>query len=244
VNRRVKQLSMAALLALPAGTPAGERQSLAALREAVVAFVRAEHAAGAELEVFPDALDPRLRLAPCPRLLEAFWAPGSDAVGQTTVGIRCTGATPWKLYLPTRVKLLQPVVVAGRALARGQRIGPGDVRVERRDVGALRGDAIHDPARVAGYLLARAVPAGRVLEADLLEAPVLVERGRRVQMAVESRGMRITMAGAALEDGALGDTVRVRNPTSRRVVEGVVVAPGRVRLEIPAGGSAARPRLD
>lgn len=211
---------------------AADRQNLLALHEAVVAFVHAQHPADADLEVLPDRLDPRLRLSPCEGSLEAFWSPGSAELGQTTVGVRCDGTKPWKLFLPTRVKLLQPVVVASRPLARGQRLGKDDLALEKRDLGTLRGKTIQNPTQVLGYLMRRGVPAGRALHTALLEAPVLVERGRRVRMAVQAQSIDITMTGVALEDGALGETVRVRNPASSRVVEGVVVGPAQVRLEL------------
>jgi len=225
---------MALVLSSTPALSKADRQNLLALHEAVIAFVHAQHPADADLEVMPDRLDPRLRLSPCERALEAFWAPGSAQLGQTTVGLRCDGAKPWKLFLPTRVKLLQPVVVASRPLARGQRLGRDDLALEKRDVGTLRGKAIRDPAQVLGYLMSRGVPAGRALDSAVLEAPVLVERGRRVRMAVQAQGIDITMAGVALEDGALGETVRVRNPASRRIVEGIVVGPAQVRLLLPS----------
>ena len=129
------------------------------------------------------------------------------------------------------MKLLQPVVVASRPLARGQRLGSDDLALEKRDVGDSAREGVSGTRpRSLGYLMSRGVPAGRALDSAVLEAPVLVERGRRVRMAVQAQGIDITMAGVALEDGALGETVRVRNPASRRVVEGVVVGPAQVRL--------------
>ncbi len=237
MHKPVKQLSTALLLAaaLVAGPAAAERQELALLRDAVVAFVHAAHPAAANLEVEPDALDPRLRLAPCETPLEAFWAPGSAEVGQTTVGVRCEGARPWKLYVPTRVKLVRPVVVTARPLARGQRLDRDDLTLEPRDVSDVGADAVASPEQVLGYVVTRPVPAGRTLSGAVLQAPVLVERGRRVRMAVEGSGINITMSGLALESGAVGETVRVRNPASGRVVEGVVVGAGQVRLQLPAG---------
>lgn len=247
MNREVKLLSTAWLLAatllIPGRVQGAERQHLPAVHEAVIAFVQANHPVDAELRVVPDPLDRRLRLAPCERPLEAFWAPGSASVGHVTVGVRCDGARPWKLYVPTRVKLMREVVVAARPLARGQRLSREDLALDRRDVGRLRTHATTDPEPLVGYVLTRPVPAGRVLDSGLLEAPVLVERGRRVRMAVEGAGVTITMSGVALEDGALGDTVQVRNPASRRVVEGVVVGAALVRLGFLRGPqklSAAR----
>jgi flagella basal body P-ring formation protein FlgA len=250
VHQAVKQPSIrtalhATLLMLCVAGVAGaaERQSLSALRAAVIEFVSAEHAPDAHLQVIPDALDPRLRLAACDDALQTFWAPGSARAGQVSVGVRCASQRPWKLYVPARVELMQPVVVAARALVRGQRLSAQDLRIDARDVGALHDGAVRDPAQIIGYLMTRPLAAGRVLVAGALEAPTLVERGRRVRMAVDGVGVHITMTGLALENGALGQTVRVRNPASQRVVEGVVVGPARIRLRSAglAVPPAARP---
>jgi len=207
-------------------------QSLDAIRTAVVAFVTGFHGADADLEVKPGGLDPRLRLAPCSAPLEAAWANGSSQAGRVTVEVRCASQRPWRLYVPTQVALHQEVVVAARPLARGQRLSAADLRRERRDVGRLGGDAVREPQRVLGYVLTRPLGEGRVLDPRLLEAPRLVERGQRVRLLAEGPGIHISMAGDALQAGALGDTVRVRNPASRRVVDAVVSGPGRVTLRV------------
>jgi len=236
VQHPVKQLSTLlvalAVLATTSASAAG-RQNLLTLHRSVIAFVTEQHPADADLLVTPDRLDPRLNLSPCTSPLIAFWARGSAKVGHTTVGVRCEDAKPWKLYLPTRVKLMQPVVVALRPLARGQQLERSDLGLDKRDVGTLRSGALQDPEQVLGYVLKRAVPAGHTLDLRLLEAPRLVERGRRVRLIIAGQGINITMSGTALEDGALGETVRVRNPASRRVVEGIVMGPARVRLPAP-----------
>jgi flagella basal body P-ring formation protein FlgA len=214
---------------LPTLGHAQTHQSLSVIRDAVIEFVTAEHVDGAKLQVQPDSIDTRLRLVHCSTALHAFWAPGSKTVGNTTVGIRCKDVKAWKLYIPTRVRLMQPVVVANRALSRGQRLEAQDLRIEHRDVGDLRRPAVRDPAQVLGYRVHRPIPPGRVVDAAMLSAPVLVERGRRVRLAVRTQGMDISMSGQAMEDGALGDTVKVRNTSSRAIVEGVVTGAGTVR---------------
>lgn len=238
----VKQLSTVILLGLileslnprasQGATPA-THQSLSSIRAAVTTFVRQQHPHADGLRARPGRLDTRLRLKTCERPLEAFWAPGSSNLGHTTVGVRCTGRMPWKLYVPTQVSVLAPVAVAARPLARGQRIGAGDLRLEKRELGKLGADVLKDPRQALDYVVTRSVAAGSVLTLRLLAAPRLVQRGHRVQLEAEAQGLSIRMAGVALDDGALGDTVRVRNPSSKRVVQAVVTALGRVRL----GGS-------
>ena len=158
------------------------------------------------------------------------WAPGSNDIGNTTLGVSCTGRKSWRLYVPARVSMLGKVAVATRPLTRGHRIGPGDLRLEERDLASIRGDAVRDPKHVLGYRLTRAITTDRVVSARLLAAPHLVKRGHRVQVLMDVGGLAIRMTGVSLEDGSHGDRVRVRNPVSNRVLEASVVRPGIVRV--------------
>jgi flagella basal body P-ring formation protein FlgA len=238
VDLAVKQLSirfltlLVALLATPAGAGLeSSHQDLGEIRDAVARFVERHHDAEG-LRVSPGDLDPRLRLARCASALQTEWANGSARVGQVTVEVRCTDERPWRLYVPTRVSLMRQVVVASRPLARGQRLSGADLALGTRDLGRLGGDPVRDPTRVTGYVLTRPLPSGAVLEARLLEAPRLVERGQRVRLVVEAAGIHISMTGQAVEAGALGETIRVRNPASRRVVDAVVTGPGQAALTV------------
>ncbi|MFT5172609.1 MAG: flagella basal body P-ring formation protein FlgA [Gammaproteobacteria bacterium] len=250
MNLSVKQLSIQrpyrmlvaivfGITAMPA-TSVGH-QDLKVIHDVVVDFVVFEHSADidvtetdthTDLQVRPGALDARLRLADCSLPLTPFWAPGSKKIGNTTVGVRCAGERPWKLFIPTRVQLMKLVVVANRPLLRGQHLSALDLRSEKRDVGRLRRAAIFDPAQVLGYRVKRAIAPGRVVDGAMLEAPVLVERGRRVRIAVRTADVAISMSGEAIEDGALGDTVKIRNTSSRKVIEGVVTGHGTVRVHL------------
>jgi flagella basal body P-ring formation protein FlgA len=51
-------------------------------------------------------------------------------------------------------------------------------------------------------------------------------------MRIETPNILITAQGKAQQDGAEGETVRVINTQSNRLVEGIVVAPGVVEIRI------------
>lgn len=68
-----------------------------------------------------------------------------------------------------------------------------------------------------------------------VEPPILIKRNAVVAMSVTSPGMSLTAEGRALEDGALGGTIRVMNTSSKRTVEATVIGSGLVAV----GRSAA-----
>ena len=61
--------------------------------------------------------------------------------------------------------------------------------------------------------------------------PLLVTRNGAVRMRLEAGGLVLAAQGVALEDGGLGDRVRVQNPSSHAVVAAEVTGDGDVRVE-------------
>lgn len=224
----------AALLAVAPALSAAELQTTSSIRDAAARFLRAHqpHVSGGNLQVTVDDLDPRLRLPRCPVPLQTFLPPGGKSLGNTSVGVRCTGARPWTIYVPARVALYGKVLVAARALPRGTPLGAGDFRLARRDLNSLAYGYVTNPKNVLGKRARRLIPAGAALTPETLESPPLVRRGQQVTLLAQVGGLEVRMAGTALADGADGVDIKVRNLSSKRVVEGTVVAAGVVRVRL------------
>ncbi len=235
MSRPIARFLLAACLAGAAGTAsAGAIQAPGTIRAAAGAFLRAQHPGveHSDLQVRVTALDPRLRLPHCSEPLRTFLAPGSRTLGNTTVGVRCRAPRPWTIYVPARVSIYRKVLVAARPLPRGTRLSAADVRMTRKDVDNLAYGYLSDPTAVQGKLLRRLVPAGMALDPEMLESPPLVKRGQQVVLLAEIGGLQVRMTGLALATGAAGDSIKVRNLSSRRVVEGVIVRTGVVRVPL------------
>lgn len=76
----------------------------------------------------------------------------------------------------------------------------------------------------------RPIRPQRPVRARDVERPQTVEKGALVTMTLVRPQMMITVTGQALESGAEGDLIRVRNSRSHIVVQGVISGPGQVRV--------------
>jgi len=222
------------VLSLSSGARAAadpSRQDLAVVRAAAQTFLNnGARTLGKRTEVEVGNIDTRLRLAACGVPLEAFLASGEIHPGAITVGVRCAGTRPWRLYVPGRIRLYRPVLVLARALARGAVLSRADLRRETRDVSALHAAYLSDPARAVGLRLRRRAVPGELLRVSWLAAANIVRQGQRVILLAKSGGIEIRTSGKALGNGALGERIAVRNLRSKRLVEGVVSGRGTVRV--------------
>ena len=193
---------------------------------------RQTHDARFEIRVTPGRLDSRLRLRPCEAGLEGFAAPGGRRAGNTTVGVRCLGPVTWTLYVPVQIEVHGEVVVLAHAQPRGTVLTASQVRLEAHDVGTLSAGYLIDLDEARGMVLRRALQSGTVLTPQMVEPPRLVQRGQRVQLLAENESVAVRVEGEALADGARGDRVRVRNLSSQRIVDGVVLSHGVVGVSM------------
>lgn len=219
------------LLLMPTVLMAESVQSLTAIQQQVETFLldlQGDNREGLEIHVSP--LDSRLRLANCDAKLETFLATGARAIGNTSVGVRCSGSRPWTVYLRAQVRSFGHVLVASRFLPRGTLLSQADLGTERRDLTTLPAGYETDAKRLIGKRLRRSVREQAVIPPRALEAPKLVNRGDRVTIVVNHAGMQVTASGTALRDGVQGEYVRVRNETSERIIEGEVIAARRVQV--------------
>lgn len=168
------------------------------------------------------ALDPALRMPPCPQALKAV------PVTAVNVEVQCPGG--WRLFVPVRVVRSQPVLVLAQAVAPGQPLPAHALRVETRDTARLAGVPLSDPAEALGQTLRRGGRPGQVLLQTDLAAATVLRRGQPVSLIAGGPGFEVRMSGRALADAGPGEVVRVENLSSRRVLAGVVAGPGLVRV--------------
>jgi flagella basal body P-ring formation protein FlgA len=127
-------------------------------------------------------------------------------------------AAHWRDVWVTRLPLLV-----------GTAFDPAQLEPRRTDLFRER-DVV--PASVGDrtYIFARAIPAGRVLTWHDIARRPLVKKGETVEVSATEGSLRITMKALALENGAQGDTITVRNPESLKNFAAVVVDENRVQV--------------
>jgi flagella basal body P-ring formation protein FlgA len=236
IRRFIMILGILAWLPLPAiaGQPANQWQShaavLAAAKQFLQSFTDSRYEGRSELRL--GTLDPRLRLKACVAPLDAFMPPGGRSMGNTTVGVRCPDPGGWSIYVAARIDVFGPVLVTRQPLARGTRIEADDLELVERNLSHLPYGYYTDPQPIAGQLAKRTIAAATVITPPMLEAPRLVKRGERVSVIAERGPLQIRTSGKALSDGKSGEIIQIRADGSRRIVDGVVIGQGVIKVTL------------
>ncbi|NNF17073.1 MAG: flagellar basal body P-ring formation protein FlgA [Gammaproteobacteria bacterium] len=221
--KRLTWLVLLCWAATAAAAPASNWHPLADIRETAAKFVAQQNNnPGERTTVNASELDLRLRLQRCSSPLEAFLPAGRRIAANTTVGVRCTAPRPWKLFVPVRVQVAAPVLVAATNLPAGTVLSGDDLVVAERDISKLHRGYLREGEAVTGMVLRRRLVAGQPLRNELLTAPNIIRRGQQVILRSGGGPVTIRMGGTALTDGRRGQRIQVKNRSSGRIVEGVV----------------------
>jgi flagellar basal body P-ring formation protein FlgA len=147
-----------------------------------------------------------------------------------TMSVTAQGMEPISTRISGQVADMIDLPVASTRLQAGAIPGRDDVRMARVRVNAVHAEVAHDLATVVGMQMKRQVAAGAPIQMADLMRPTEVNRGEPVRLQLMAAGLSVTGQGVALEAGATGEQIRVRNISSQAVIEAEIVGPGVVRV--------------
>jgi flagella basal body P-ring formation protein FlgA len=208
--------------------------------------------APARLQAAPDSVPPRLASRVVEAVAHAWGVPPGDLV--LSWGIGSLAAVPdsalfrllgrgeggWfglVIEPPGRPEIAMRIragrttewVVASRALRRGAVLTAEDFRREPHV--SWGPPAVDDGAATEpGWIARRSVVAGEPLDRRNASPPPVVEAGAPVRVLWSTGNVSVALEGVALNDAALGETVRIRTGRSVGVVRGTAIAPGEARM--------------
>ena len=129
------------------------------------------------------------------------------------------------------VEVLMPAVLAKISLKRGQIISRSDVYVERQWKSKASENIYNYEGDVIGKKMTRGIKAGQPLKKSLLEIPEDISRGDKVTILAENKTLRITVPGIAGENGIRGETIKVKNINSKKIIYARVIDSTTVKVD-------------
>jgi len=134
-----------------------------------------------------------------------------------------------RFALWARVKVTVPLVrvIASEPIPAGRTLNAALVRVESREEFPSPG-YLTSLEEVAGKAARRSIAAGVPLRAEWLVAAKVVNRGDAVQVDIVTGGAHLKLDAVAASAGAVGETIFIVNPDSKRQFRARVVSEGKV----------------
>lgn len=156
--------------------------------------------------------------------------PGVIGSRRLTLVTRVDGQTVSNKSIRIELEAVAEIAVMTSALRRGAILSATDIEMRYQDISKFK-EPIFDQTEIVGKRLKRSVRLGDPLQTHQIEFPPVIKRGERVVIQAVSKGLSLSAAGEARQDGRSGEAIRVINSSSRKEVLCQVVAPGLVRVE-------------
>lgn len=142
-----------------------------------------------------------------------------------------TGETKERISVQVELAVQTKVMVATRKLVPGEKLGKNDVTWKRMDITHLPYTPVTELSAGGEYTVrSGVVQAGAVVTTNRLKKSKMVERGMPITIIAESGAVSVSIRGRAREAGDAGEIIAVENSNSRKILRGIVIKPGVVRV--------------
>ncbi len=118
--------------------------------------------------------------------------------------------------------VIEEVLIARKNLTAGSILRKNDTEIKRIKKNTLPVDFYNTFEGLENYEVVKAINAGSVIRSLNLRPARLVKRGTKVQFKILAQGMLVTATVEALEDGHMGQQIKLLNNASGKTVTGVV----------------------
>ena len=169
-------------------------------------------------------IDDRLKRLNCQIPLEISSVMPLKANTRHTMKLMCSQPI-WQRYVPVSISIERATLVAAQDLPRGHLITANDLIVKTIATHTSRSSTYSTPSQLIGAKIKRPIRADRAITSRYV---CLVCRNDSVKIEVKKAGFSLITQGIALNDGVKGDTIRVQNTQSKRIIPVIIHDVGKV----------------
>lgn len=195
-----------------------------------------ERGAKGDVEVvLDDHLQPRLFDLARTEELRVVSLLNTASGGRFEARITLSGDTIGDSWVVTGTMMeTREITVLAADTDRGEAIQKRDLTTVKRRVGTLPQDLIASADDLVGMVPRRPLRAGDPIRISDLAKPILVEKNQIISVVYAAPGITLSMRGRAQSAGSKGETIRVQNLNSKRLVEGIVTGPAQITITSPS----------
>ncbi|MFT4059883.1 MAG: flagellar basal body P-ring formation chaperone FlgA [Legionella sp.] len=216
------------------GLAAEETQSPEELTDKIKQFALNELSSYKEgtIHVFADKIDSRLSFKACAdHKLVVFNPYQTPILNTSALGIKCMERdNHWSLYVPIRITILKTVYVASRSLMKGEQIGNSDLYQAEIDVHKLKHGYFDDIDNLIGRVCKQNVAINAPFTPHNIELAKIIHKGEKIAIITSNNNLTVSMDGIAVTEGAIGETIKVKNISSKKIIDAQVAGQKKVTV--------------
>ncbi len=186
------------------------------------------HTQETTLNISVSPIDSRIQIPECPTNMRFSASEESLQQSNITVKASCEDSE-WYLYMMVKAQRMQKVVVLSRAVGPGTILNEQNLSVVKMDKNKLRRTTFANISDVVGARIKKRMRVGQAIDPKQL---CFVCKGDNILIVASAGELKIKTTGIAQQDGNIGDTIGVRNSSSKKLVYAQVINTRQVMVQI------------
>ena len=181
-----------------------------------------------KISISEPKLDPRIQIKDCNSELIVNILENQNS-RNINVKISCDSPSTWQIYLPIKITKLLPVLIVSTNLNKGSILDNSNTEIKYIPEHKIRGETLSSFTHVDGAKLKRNLQKGYAIYRKNI---CIVCKGDKVSIIAKSNDFQIKTDGTALTSGTMGQSVKIRNTRSGKVVTGQIKALNKVVINL------------
>jgi flagella basal body P-ring formation protein FlgA len=122
-----------------------------------------------------------------------------------------------------KVHVYDKMVVAAQNIMAETKVAASDVRLEEREIAGPQLHYFNNLDEVVGNVLTSSLPAGKILRQEMVQTPQVMHARALVSIIIQSGSIKVRTDGSAMQNGRVGQVIRVRNLSSGKILNAKVI---------------------
>ena len=134
--------------------------------------------------------------------------------------------------VPIEIKAYDTVLVASRDISRGENLNTSNTKYEKRSIESNTGNVITENFALENLISQRSIKAGEIIDKRFTRKQTAIYRSNPVTAIFQSGGIRLSIEVTAMENGGIGDYIKVRSKEYNKIYQGKIISSNQVLIQI------------
>lgn len=190
--------------------------------------INIDHEDNIEIKVNP--VNSALQLPTCSKDIEARFPENTNKDQATGVELSCNSGNTWHILVPVEVIVNTKILVAKQNILPKETIKEDDLDYATYDKNHLYTGYFKNKDEVVGQVASHLITAGMVITKKNIQQPNIIHRNEVVNIISKNSSVSVSMQGIAKSDGSINTMIKVYNPSSKRLLDAIVVGPNKAEI--------------
>jgi flagella basal body P-ring formation protein FlgA len=134
--------------------------------------------------------------------------------------------------VPVRIQVWDRVWVAADTINRGETLSASNIKIENKEISLVTEKVVREDTILEGNLIRKTFVPGEVIDKRFIESIPTIMKSSQVSLIFKTQLITVNLPGEALDNGKLGDYIKVRNKNYKKDYIGKVIGANMVLINL------------